>query len=61
MLHGILVEGSGQVVRRRMVSRWACRLRARAGWQRASVALANKNARHLWALLSNRFQDRAAH
>ena len=34
------------------VSRWVCQLRERVGWQKACVALANKNARHLWVLLS---------
>jgi transposase len=34
------------------VSRWACALRERADWRRACVALASKNARHVWALLS---------
>ena len=34
------------------VSRWAHQLRARAGWQKAVVALANKNARILWAMMT---------
>jgi len=36
------------------VSRWVCQLRERVGWQKACVALANKNARHLWVLLAGR-------
>jgi hypothetical protein len=32
------------------ISRWACALRERSGWQVAAVALANKNARILWAV-----------
>jgi transposase len=36
------------------VSRWVCQLRERVGWQKACVALANKNARHLWVLLTGR-------
>ena len=36
------------------VSRWVCQLRERIGWQKACVALANKNARHVWALLAGR-------
>ena len=30
----------------------AAALRARAGWQKAVVALANKNARILWAVMT---------
>jgi transposase len=36
------------------VSRWVCQLKERVGWQKACVALANKNARHLWVLLTGR-------
>lgn len=34
------------------LSRWAAQLRERIGWAKASVALANKNARLLWMTLS---------
>lgn len=34
------------------ISKWAQRLRERSGWQKAAVALANKNARILWAVLA---------
>lgn len=34
------------------ISQWAQRLRERSGWQKAAVALANKNARILWAVLA---------
>jgi transposase len=34
------------------VSVWAVQLRERIGWAKASVALANKNARRLWRTLS---------
>ena len=34
------------------ISRWAAALRERAGWQKAVVALANKNARILWAVMT---------
>ena len=34
------------------ISRWLVQLLARAGWQKAVVALANKNARIVWALLA---------
>ena len=32
------------------IGQWAQRLRERVGWQKAIVALANKNARILWAV-----------
>lgn len=34
------------------ISQWVVQLTARIGWQKAVVALANKNARILWAVLS---------
>lgn len=34
------------------LSSWLCKLRDRSGWQIAAVALANKNARILWALMT---------
>lgn len=34
------------------ISQWVLRLRERSGWQKAAVALANKNARILWAVLA---------
>ncbi len=34
------------------ISRWLVQLLARVGWQKAAVALANKNARILWAVLA---------
>ena len=34
------------------ISRWAAALRDRSGWQKAAVALANKNARILWAVMT---------
>lgn len=40
------------------VSKWALQLRDRIGWQKACVALANKNARTLWRTLAKR--DEAA-
>jgi transposase len=33
-------------------SQWLVQLLARVGWQKAVVALANKNARILWAVLA---------
>jgi transposase len=34
------------------ISQWATALRERAGWQKTAAALANKNARILWALMT---------
>jgi transposase len=34
------------------IAQWAQRLRQRSGWQKAVVALANKNARILWAVMT---------
>lgn len=34
------------------ISQWAQRLRERSGWQKAVVAMANKNARILWAVMT---------
>ena len=34
------------------ISRWALALRERPGWQVAAVAMANKNARILWAVMT---------
>lgn len=34
------------------ISQWLVQLVARVGWQKAAVALANKNARILWAVLA---------
>ena len=40
------------------ISQWAQRLKERSGWQKAAVALANKNARILWAMMTaNRRYD----
>ena len=32
------------------ISRWAYQIKEKSGWQKAVVALANKNARILWAV-----------
>ena len=34
------------------ISKWAAALRDRVGWQKAAVALANKNARIPWAVMT---------
>ena len=33
-------------------SRWLVQLKERVGWQKACVAMANKNARILWAVMT---------
>jgi transposase len=56
-LRSLLVQGAKSVVltahkRSDPISRWALALRERSGWQVAAVALANKNARILWAVMT---------
>jgi transposase len=34
------------------ISQWAAALRDRSGWQKATVELANKDARILWAIMT---------
>lgn len=34
------------------ISQWVVRLKEKSGWQKAAVALANKNARILWAVMT---------
>ena len=41
-------------------SRWVNELRERRGYNRAAVAVANKNARVIWALLYNGGEYRAS-
>ncbi|RQP21440.1 IS110 family RNA-guided transposase [Piscinibacter terrae] len=43
------------------ISRWVLALRERSGWQKAVVALANKNARILWAVMTRGEQFDASH
>ena len=43
------------------ISRWAVQLRQRVGWQKACVALANKNARMLWAVMTREAPFDAKH
>ena len=35
------------------ISQWLVQLKERVGWQKAVVALANKNARVVWAVLTS--------
>jgi transposase len=56
-LRMLLIQGAKSAVmtaqkRDDPVSRWVCRLREKSGWQKAAVALANKNARILWAVMT---------
>ena len=52
-LRTLLIQGAKSAVmtahrRQDKISQWAVALRERSGWQKAVVALANKNARILW-------------
>ena len=53
----LLIQGAKSVVnsahlRDDPISRWVLALKTRSGWQKAVVALANKNARILWAIMT---------
>ena len=53
----LLIQGAKSAVmtthrRQDKISTWAVALRERSGWQKAVVALANKNARILWAVMT---------
>jgi transposase len=57
-LRTLLIQGAKSAVfsahrRGDRLSRWIVQLRERVGWQKAAVALANKNARILWSMLVN--------
>ena len=56
-LRTLLIQGAKSAVmtahrRQDGISLWAVALRERSGWQKAVVALANKNARILWAVMT---------
>jgi transposase len=60
-LRTLMIQGAKSVVmsaakRDDPTSRWLVQLIARVGWQKACVAMANKNARILWAVMT-REQD----
>lgn len=64
-LRSLLVHGARAVVRTASnkndsLSQWANQLRERRGFNRATVAIANKNARIIWAVLRTGDQYRAA-
>jgi len=55
-VRSLLIQGAKSAVmtahrRSDPISRWAHELRLKSGWQKAVVALANKNARILWAVM----------
>jgi transposase len=56
-LRTLLIQGAKSAVmtagkRSDRISQWLLQLKERVGWQKAVVALANKNARILWAVLT---------
>ena len=56
-LRTLMIQGAKSVVmsagkRDDPTSRWLVQLIARVGWQKACVAMANKNARILWAVMT---------
>jgi transposase len=56
-LRTLLIQGARSAVmsagkRSDRISQWLVQLKERVGWQKAVVALANKNARILWAVLT---------
>jgi transposase len=56
-LRTLLIQGAKSAVmtagkRSDRISQWLLQLKERVGWQKAAVALANKNARILWAVLT---------
>lgn len=64
-LRGLLVQGARAAIHTALrhkdrLSQWACALRERRGYRRTVVAIAAKNARIAWALLSRGQQFRIA-
>jgi transposase len=64
-LRMLLIQGAKSAVmtahkRDDVISKWLYQLREKAGWQKAAVAMANKNARILWAIMTKgcRFNSR---
>ena len=56
-LRSLLIQGAKSAVmsshkRSEPISVWVTALKERLGWQKAAVALANKNARILWAVMT---------
>ena len=64
-LRTLLIQGAKSAVmtahkRDDPISKWLYQLREKSGWQKAAVAMANKNARILWAMMTKgcRFNPR---
>jgi transposase len=64
-LRMLLIQGAKSAVmtahkRNDPISKWLHQLREKSGWQKATVAMANKNARILWAMMTKgcRFDPR---
>jgi transposase len=56
-LRSLLIQGAKSAVhtahlRSDSLSKWLLQLKLRVGWQKAAVALAHKNARILWAIMT---------
>ena len=56
-LRTLLIQGAKAAVmtahkRDDPISKWLNQLREKSGWQKAAVAMANKNARILWAMMT---------
>ena len=56
-LRMLLIQGAKSAVltahkRNDPISKWLCQLREKSGWQKAAVAMANKNARILWVMMT---------
>ena len=56
-LRMLFIQGAKSVVmtahtRDDPISQWVFKLREKSGWQKAAVAMANKNARILWAVMT---------
>ena len=54
-VRSLLVHGGRSVIRavaNKPAARWANRIRQERGYNKAAVAVANKNARHMWAMLA---------
>lgn len=65
-LRTLLIQGAKAAMRTAhkkddRISQWLVQLTARVGWQKAVVAMANKNARILWAVLSRKQRFDANH
>lgn len=65
-LRTLLIQGAKSAVmtahmRNDPISKWLYQLREKSGWQKAAVAMANKNARILWAVMTKGCQFDARH